>query len=125
MTRRIAPAGTAPQAPGTPVMTAQPLAPSFPGGALGVLPGASSKIHFPGVSESHAAAGPEPEGEIPKIARYEVYDCPKPPHGTTGFRVNMNGCLSYMVDGKQVDGNSYDIEALKRQGVKLKHIGDF
>lgn len=125
MTRRIAPSASAPVTPGAPVMTAQPVAPSMPGGAVGVLPGASSKIHFPGVPSSFAAAGPAPEGEIPKVARYVVFDCPKPPGAPAGFRVNLNGVLSYMQDGKQVDGNSYDIAGLERQGVKLKHLGDF
>lgn len=126
MARRVPPADPALTTTGAqPAIASMTPTPALPGGTSGVIETASSTIHFPGVPTSSAAPSPEPIGEIPKLARYEVVDCPKPPGGTHGFRVMVNGCLGYLTDGKVVDANTYDIDALKRQGVKLRHLGDF
>ena len=60
-----------------------------------------------------------------------MYSCPgmirpKPPNGApAGYKIVLNGSLSYLVDGKVIDSNMYAVEALKAQGVKLRHVGDF
>jgi hypothetical protein len=83
----------------------------------------SSKIHF-GKPEGEAATVP-PTAEPKKIARYQVVGCPKPPNAQQGYRVVLGGSISFFADGKIVDENIYDVEALQRQGVKLEKIGEF
>lgn len=125
MTRRIPPAnGQAPAAPDANIVTGQPM---MPGGASGIHPDAATKINFPGVPTSFAKASPEqPEGapEIPKVGVYVVKDCPKPAGGPVGYRVLLNGVISFFPDGKRITTTTYDVEALKRQGVKLDHLED-
>lgn len=130
MARRLPPGGASAAALSTPFASQAENAahvavpsPSLPGGAAGVLPGATTKIHFPGEANPGAHVGPDPE-DAPKVERFRVVDCPKPPGGPHGFRVLLNGMISYMADGKVVDTNCYDVDMLRRQGVKLQPIED-
>lgn len=126
MARRIAPAQQpAPDSPfasqAAEARTAQVAAPSLPGGASGILPNASTKIHFAGEVAAFAGRSEESQ-DAPKPRRFVVFDCPKPPAGPQGFRVLLGGCVSYMMDGKIVDTNAYDVEMLETQGVKLREL---
>lgn len=125
MARRVPPQQAQAAPDGTlPPMNTQVPAPAMPGGSFGMIPEASKTIRMPG-PDAYAAPSPAPVGEVPKIARYVIEDCPKPPNGTPGYRVVLNGCLAFLADGKTVDGTTYDIDMLRRQGVKLRHLGDF
>lgn len=124
MARRVPPQVPAATTSPFPAAEVAPVpAPSMPGGAPGLLPGAATKIHFPGVAE-FAAGRSEEAPDAPKAKRFVVYDCPKPAAGPQGYRVLLGSCISFMVDGKVVDTNAYDIDLLKAQGVKLRELDE-
>jgi hypothetical protein len=108
MTRRLA----------NQLQTPAPLATDLPGGAPGLPPDASTKIHQPGETSGSAA----PPEDVPQLLskRYKVKN--DPPAGKPGFPVLYDGCLTHLPKGKIVDAGAYDIGLLERQGVELEEM---
>lgn len=127
MARRVPPT-TANEALGAPAPAEVPGVPppAMPGGSAGVMMSpttldmASKKIHFPGVAEAQAATDENaPEVEV---ERFEVIDAPNVPGKPEGYPIVLNGAIGYLRNGKVIDQTTYDIDALRRQGVKLKSL---
>lgn len=81
---------------------------------------ASKKIHFEG--EAGAQAAIDENAPRVEIERFEVVDAPNVPGKPEGYPIVMNGAIAYLRNGKVVDQTTYDVDHLRRQGVKLKSL---
>jgi hypothetical protein len=94
----------------------------LPGGAAGVIPEASQKIHFAGETEGGPGAPPTEASIAVRPTRYRV-DGPGPNRDGTwpclygGLRIDLK-------PGKVFDTASYDVEKIRAQGVKVTELAD-
>ena len=83
----------------------------LPGGAAGVPEAAKPALPAP-PSPVGSMAG---RGPGPKPKRYRVVN---------GGSIVQNGCRTPLRAGKEVSNTTYDIAALRRQGIKLEELAD-
>jgi hypothetical protein len=92
---------------------------SIPGGADGMIPDASSTIHFAGATENAPAPQPDPE-EAVKLRRFRV--CTGGPNKDGSWPLLLDSVRVDMKPGKVFDEGAYDIERVMSQGVKLEEL---
>lgn len=85
--------------------------PDLPGGALGMLAKLpplvpQSPVMEPVVSKEQADAGP-------KVQQYRVME---------DARYSVHGHVTTLRKGKLIDERNYDIEKVKKQGIKLEEV---
>jgi hypothetical protein len=80
------------------------------GGAPGIVPQPTAQVTFPGTIARRDPDAPP----APPVDRYRVVG---------HYDIIYSGCKTHLKDGKTVDEYTYDLDLLRRQGVRLEKIG--